>query len=116
MIETFIAITSLQKRKRKFSLQSTKTEFDFKPVYSDPPPEFFEFKPVVNDVFRALVAARKPKSTTQSAVDPEITTNLADDNSNNVQAENDNINYVPTAEVQSAFLYIPFSRYNIQYL
>ena len=106
-------MTSLQKRKRKFSLQSTKTEFDFKPVYEDPPPEFFEFKPVVNDVFRALIAARQPKSTTQSAVDPEHTTNQADDNSHNVQSDNDNINYIPTAEVQNALLYIKISRYNI---
>ena len=106
-------MTSLQKRKRKFSLQSTKTEFDFKPVYEDPPPEFFEFKPVVNDVFRALIAARKPKSTTQSAVDPELTTNQADDKSHNVQADNDNVNYVPTAEVQNAFLYITIQKYNI---
>ena len=84
-----------QKRKKKFTLQSTKPEFDFKPVYKEPSPEFFEFKPVVNDVFRALIAARQPKSTTQSVIDPE-----------NSHAENqlhpdiqENINVLPRAEV-----------------
>ena len=93
----------MQKRKKKFSLKSTKTEFDFQPVYSEPSPEFFEFKPVVNDVFRALIAARKPKSTTTTAssfVEPEITvTNNDVQSRNNIQATIENVNYVPQAEV-----------------
>lgn len=93
----------MQKRKKKFSLKSTKTEFDFQPVYSEPSPEFFEFKPVVNDVFRALIAARKPKSTTTTAssfVEPEISvTNNDVQSRNNIQATIENVNYVPQAEV-----------------
>ena len=52
----------MQKR-REFSPSDPSPEFGFKPVYNEPPPEFFEFKPVVNDVFRALIAARRAPST-----------------------------------------------------
>ena len=84
-------------------MKNTNTEFDFKPVYSEPSPEFFEFKPVVNDVFRALIAARKPKSTpsTQASVDdPEnTTTDEGVQPRDNIQATVENVNYVPQAEV-----------------
>ena len=88
-------ILYFQKRKKKFSLAATKTEFDFRPVYNEPSPDFFEFKPVVNDVFRALIAARKPKY----AGRPEARASTVPDQSINTQTVTGDDSYVPKAEV-----------------
>ena len=54
-------------------------------------------------MFRALIAARKPKSTTTTAssfVEPESTAIDNDVQSrNSIQATIENVNYVPQAEV-----------------
>ena len=93
-------ITEFQKRKRKFSLKDTKAEFDFNPVYNEPPPEFFEFKPVVNDVFRALIAARYPISTSPSTINSEAITTHTDHQHHEVHVANEDGSYVPTGEVR----------------
>ena len=88
----------LQNRKRKFSLQGTKSEFDFRPVYNEPPPDFYEFKPVVNDVFRAMIAARKPISTSTTTIIPEDITAHSEDYPNDVSHEDEM--HAPTAEAR----------------
>ena len=92
-------ILYFQKRKKKFSLAATKTEFDFRPVYNEPSPDFFEFKPVVNDVFRALIAARKPKYAGLVTLDPEARASTVPDQSINTQTVTGDDSYVPKAEV-----------------
>ena len=89
-------------------MRNSSTEFDFRPVYNKPSPDFFEFKPVVNNVFRALIEARKRRKS--SATAPPLTVidesigfgegyqdNLID-RIDNTGARAD-VSYVPTAEV-----------------
>ena len=94
----------------EFEFKPASTEFDFRPVYNEPPPDFFEFKPVVNDVFRALIAARKPPSTsTIIPIETQPSTIHENIHYPDVHARNtvDNLDtnlveggsYIPTAEV-----------------
>ena len=64
-------------------------------MYNEPSPDFFEFKPVVNDVFRALIAARKPKY----AGHPEARSSTVPDQNINAQTVTGDDSYVPKAEV-----------------
>ena len=65
-------------------------------MYNEPSPDFFEFKPVVNDVFRALIAARKPK---YAGLNPESRASTVPDQSIDTQTVTRDDSYVPKAEV-----------------
>ena len=105
----------MQKR-REFSPADSSTEFGFKPVYNEPPPEFFEFKPVVNDVFRALIAARRSPSTSTPISTETQSTPIYQDNQQTeayIQNPVDYLDassptggtYIPTAEVIYKYIF-----------
>ena len=66
-------------------------------------------------MFRALIAARRPKSTTTTQaplIDPESTTTNEDTQPrSNIQASVENVNYIPQAEVASINVYLKFFGY-----
>ena len=67
-------------------------------------------------MFRALIAARRPKSTTTTQaplIDPESTTTNEDTQPrSNIQASVENVNYIPQAEVASINVYLRFFGYS----
>ena len=83
-------------------------------MYNEPSPDFFEFKPVVNDVFRALIAARKPKYAGLVTLDAEARSSTVPDQSINTQTVTGDDSYVPKAEVcrYIAMMYLTRVIYN----